>query len=65
MTGPNTPTGRCPWCNVAIYNNAATCIPCRKLERIDQPSDEHALTGGAWRYDPARRVQVWVPGVAA
>lgn len=27
-----------------------------------EPDSAETLTEGAWRFDPFRRVQVWVPG---
>lgn len=56
----NVPTGTCPWCCVPLFLGAATCASCRSIETIPEPGPKDALTGGSWRFDPFRRVQVWV-----
>lgn len=48
-------------------DNEPPCDPCRdakKLEaskRREYEDDDIALTEGAWRFDPFRRIRVWVP----
>lgn len=58
MSEPST--SRCEWCGVSIGATSKTCAHCQGFDSYPQPGPKDALTGGAWRFDPFRRVQVWV-----
>src|SRR5689334_17690297 len=53
--------------NKHYRDNESPCDPCRAAKREESSKlrkfkdDDVALTDGAWRFDPFRRVQVWVP----
>lgn len=60
-----TPT-YCTNCGRRVHSKrGGYCEPCGHMPKPSNLTDSDALVDGEWVLDPARRVKVWVPVVAA